>query len=108
MPAPRRSAPRAAVPAAARGEVSAMKTKTMAALVSVGVSALILSMAGPASAEQPTSGGYEYKFTDDPLKAEGMGGTTPQILVLKGKHREKLHRPRLHFITEMLKSVENM
>lgn len=85
-----------------------MKTKMMAALVSVGVSALILCAAGTAGAEEKNGGGYEYKFTDDPLQAEGMGGTTPQIRVLKGKHREKLHRPRLQFITEMLKSVENM
>jgi hypothetical protein len=86
-----------------------MKTKMMAALVSVGVSALIFSAAGTAGAEETKNGGgYEYKFTDDPLQADGMGGTTPQIRVLKGKHRDKLHRPRLQFITEMLKSVENM
>jgi hypothetical protein len=85
-----------------------MKTKMMAALVSVGVSALILSAAGTAGAEEKNGGGYAYNFTDDPLQAEGMGGTTPQIRVLKGKHRERLHRPRLQFITEMLKSVENM
>jgi len=86
-----------------------MKTKMMAALVSIGVSALIVSAAGSAGAEEPKNGGgYEYKFTDDPLQADGMTGTTPQIIVLKGKHRERLHRPRLNFIPEMLKSVENM
>lgn len=88
-----------------------MKTKMMAALVSVGVSALILSAAGTAGAQEKNEkngGGYVYNFTDDALQADGMGGTTPQIRVLKGKHRDRLHRPRLQFITEMLKSVENM
>jgi hypothetical protein len=87
-----------------------MKTKMMAALVSIGVSALIVSAAGTAGAEEKknNNAGYEYKFTDDPLQADGMAGTTPQIRVLKIKHRDKLHRPRLQFITEMLKSVENM
>ena len=85
-----------------------MKMKKMALLMSIGVSALIVSTAGQARAEERASTGYEYKFVDDPLQADGLGGTTPQILVLKVKHRERLMRPRLQFVSEMLKSVENM
>lgn len=56
-----------------------------------------------------TKGDLVYEFQDpDLLNASQLGGNTAQITVLKGKNRDKLHRPRLSFVPELLKSVENM
>lgn len=79
----------------------------------VGVAALVgLSIAAPASAEETArpkkNDGYGYVFTDDILAAEGIGANTAQIRVIKVGRRDQLLRPRVHFIQEMLKSVENM
>lgn len=80
----------------------------------VGVAALVgLSIATPASAEETAkpkkkNDGYGYIFTDDILAAEGIGANTAQIRVIKVGRRDQLLRPRVHFIPEMLKSVENM
>lgn len=51
---------------------------------------------------------YGYTFGDDLLKADAMGATGAQIKVLPKPKRDKLLRPRVHFVAEMLKSVENM
>lgn len=51
---------------------------------------------------------YGYIFTDDVLNAENAGSSTAQIQVLKMGRRDRLLRPRVHFVPEMLKSVENM
>jgi hypothetical protein len=56
----------------------------------------------PGKAEQ----GYAYTFDDDPLSAPGMGATNAIIKVRPKASRNTLTRPRLHFIPEMLKSVE--
>lgn len=51
---------------------------------------------------------YGYVFTDDALKAEGKDVLTAQIRVRPRGTREALLRPRVHFVTEMLKTVENL
>jgi hypothetical protein len=51
---------------------------------------------------------YGYVFKDDLLNAPGMGANGSQITVLKLGRRDRLLRPRLHFVPEMLKSVESM
>ncbi len=48
------------------------------------------------------------KFTDDKLLADTMGAAGAQIRVVKVGRRDRLHRPRIQFVQEMLKSVENM
>lgn len=76
-----------------------------------GMAALVaLSAFAPlASAEQPAKPqDYEYKFTDDKLLADTMGAAGAQIKVVKVSRRDRLHRPRIQFVQEMLKSVENM
>ena len=83
-----------------------MKTKVLAGLLAVvGVSAL-----APMAYADPTKkdDSYGYIFQDDPLQAEGKNANTAQIRVRKGGTRELLLRPRVHFVTEMLKSVENL
>lgn len=83
-----------------------MKTKVLVGLLAVvGVSAV-----APMAYADPTKkdDSYGYIFTDDPLQAEGKNANTAQIIVRKASTRERLLRPRVQFVTEMLKSVENM
>lgn len=73
--------------------------------IALGISYCAISL--PASAE-PTKkdDNYGYIFTDDPLAAETMGSTGAQIKVIPMGRRDRLLRPRIHFVAEMLKSVE--
>jgi hypothetical protein len=83
-----------------------MKTKILVGLLSiVGVSAV-----APVAHADPTKkdNSYGYVFDDDALKAEGANTNTAQLTVRKVGFRERLLRPRVHFVTEMLKSVEHM
>lgn len=83
-----------------------MKTKMMAGLLALlGVSAV-----APIALAEPTKkdDSYGYTFDDDALKAEGKSANTARISVVKPARRDRLIRPRVHFVTEMLKSVENM
>jgi hypothetical protein len=83
-----------------------MKKAMLAGLVAfVGVAA----WAPVASADPPKkSQDYEYKFTDDKLLGDSMGASGAKITVLKTGRRDRLLRPRIQFVQEMLKSVENM
>jgi hypothetical protein len=83
-----------------------MKTNVLVALaIGLGVSAL----APMAHADPPKNlKDYAYEFPDDKLLGVDGNGTTPMIKVRNKGLREMLHRPRLHFVQEMLKSVENM
>jgi hypothetical protein len=54
------------------------------------------------------SEGYGYEFEDDPLSAGGFGPNDSRIRVRKGAQRSTLIKPRTQFITELLKSVENL
>ena len=83
----------------------------------LGAAALVaaMSLSVTAAAQQPTakdkgkdSSGYSYKFDDDLMKGGTLGGNTPRIEVVKMGRRDRLIRPRLHFVPEMLKSVEKM
>lgn len=82
-----------------------MKSAILA--IALGISFCAISL--PASAE-PTKkdDSYGYIFTDDALKADGIGATGAQIKVIPMGRRDRLLRPRIHFVAEMLKSVENM
>jgi len=62
------------------------------------------------AAAEPTKkdDSYGYTFKDDILQSDTMGASGGQIMVLKLGRRDRLLRPRVHFISEMLKSVENM
>jgi len=86
-----------------------MKTHTRAALYAIALMLGLSTLAATAAA-QPTKkdDNYGYKFDDDLLTAPGVDSMSAQIRVLKKPIREKLHRPRVHFVPEMLKSVENM
>jgi hypothetical protein len=82
-----------------------MKTKMVAALV-LGLG--VVAMAPNARAEDPGRGDYAYKFDDDKLLGKDIAGNTPVIVDRSKGRRNILHRPRVQFVQEMLKSVENM
>ena len=55
-----------------------------------------------------TEKGYGYTFDDDPLAAGGFGPNDATIRVRQRAARTTLIRPRVSFVPEMLKSVENL
>jgi hypothetical protein len=62
---------------------------------------------GNAHAEGPKKdGGYSYVFTDDGLLGADLKGQSGVITVRQGSVRDRLIRPRVQFVSEMLKSVE--
>lgn len=73
---------------------------------------MTLAMTSVASAqdvkETDTEEGYGYEFEDDPLAAGGFGPNDSRIRVRRGAQRSTLIKPRTQFITELLKSVENI
>jgi len=76
-----------------------------------GVGVALLLMAGLSSAqvkESKSDDGYGYQFDDDPLNAGGFGPNDATIRVRAKAARTTLIRPRISFVPEMLKSVENL
>ena len=85
--------------------------------LSVVAAGLTLLLSVPAFAQDaPAAGGggdkggdgYGYEFEDDPLNAGGFGPNDATIKVRPRAARTTLIRPRTSFVTEMLKSVENI
>lgn len=64
-------------------------------------------LASPAAAQDEEKG-YGYIFDDDPLTGLGHGSTAATIRVRSQGVRQMLLRPRVHFIPELLKSVEQI
>jgi hypothetical protein len=80
--------------------------------VAVGLAAFMASGAALAQ-DKPAAGdkggdGYGYEFDDDPLAAGGFGPNDATIRVRPRAARTTLIRPRIQFVDEMLKSVENL
>ena len=90
-----------------KGMEATMKTKIAVAL---SVCAGLLAVAPSAMADEPPKDGkgYAYTFGDDGLLGKDMVGNTPQIVLRPKAGKGLLHRPRIQFVQEMLKSVENM
>ncbi len=85
--------------------------------LSVVAAGLTLLLAAPAFAQDAAAAGgddkkdgdgYGYEFEDDPLNAGGFGPNDATIKVRPRAARTTLIRPRTSFVTEMLKSVENI
>ena len=81
--------------------------------VAVGLAAFMASGAAFAQAagDKPAGDkgdGYGYEFDDDPLSAGGFGPNDATIRVRPRAARTTLIRPRIQFVDEMLKSVENL
>lgn len=89
------------------------KLKLSLAAISVGVAVLASSSVAFAQAARPAEAGgggdgYGYEFSDDPLNAGGFGPNDATIRVRPTAARTTLIRPRISFVQEMLKSVENI
>jgi len=83
--------------------------------VAVGLTAFMASGAAFAQDKDAAAGekgdkgdGYGYEFDDDPLAAGGFGPNDATIRVRPRAARTTLIRPRIQFVDEMLKSVENL
>lgn len=88
--------------------------KVALSVVAAGLT-LLLSVPAFAQDAAPAGGGdkekgdgYGYEFEDDPLNAGGFGPNDATIKVRPRAARTTLIRPRTSFVTEMLKSVENI
>ena len=82
------------------------------ASVAIGLTAFLVSGAAFAQDAKEAAGGdkdgYGYEFDDDPLSAGGFGPHDATIRVRPRAARTTLIRPRIQFVDEMLKSVENL
>ena len=82
--------------------------------VALGLAAFMASGAAFAQAKDAAGDkgdkgdGYGYEFDDDPLAAGGFGPNDATIRVRPRAARTTLIRPRIQFVDEMLKSVENL
>jgi hypothetical protein len=79
-------------------------------LAAFAVTGAAFAQAGDAAAAGGDKGGdgYGYEFDDDPLSAGGFGPNDATIRVRPRAARTTLIRPRIQFVDEMLKSVENL
>ncbi|MGC4066065.1 MAG: hypothetical protein QM784_15720 [Polyangiaceae bacterium] len=87
------------------------KLSVSLAALTVGISILASSSVAFAQAKSTDGGGdggYGYEFSDDPLAAGGFGPNDATIRVRPTAARTTLIRPRISFVQEMLKSVENI
>lgn len=83
---------------------------TNRAVLAIAVGGLLLGLIESTASAEPTKKDdqYGYIFQDDALRGDTLGGGGPQITVIKVGRRDRLLRPRVHFVTEMLASVENL
>jgi hypothetical protein len=85
-----------------------MKTKIAVALALFVGFCTVAPSAHAETPSKPNKGDTIYEFGDDSLLGKDIAGNVP-IIASRGKaRRDILHRPRLNFVPEMLKSVENM
>lgn len=81
-------------------------------VMSVAIGLAAFGVTGGAFAQAKDAGekgdGYGYEFDDDPLSAGGFGPNDATIRVRPRAARTTLIRPRIQFVDEMLKSVENL
>ena len=89
------------------------KSKLALSVVTAGLTLLLSSTAFAQGKDAAAGGGdkgegYGYEFEDDPLSAGGFGPNDATIKVRPRAARTTLIRPRTSFVTEMLKSVENI
>ena len=80
----------------------------LAASIVAAASLTTLAASAQGIQESKTDDGYGYSFEDDPLNAGGFGPNDATIRVRARAARTTLIRPRMNFVMEMLKSVENL
>jgi len=85
------------------------KTTITAAFLASITAGLFISSAAHAEPKKNTkSDDYSYTFTDDDLLGKDMAGQSAMIKVRQTGTRDRLIRPRIQFVAEMIKSVENL
>ncbi len=84
-----------------------MKVLLFSAALAVAVPAAT-SLADDHVASNDTSDGYGYWFPTDSLQAPDGAGGVPIIKVRPPSARATLIRPRVQFVAELLKTVENL
>ena len=87
------------------------RSRLTAIVVGLGVFLIATSALAQRAVEGVKEGkesGYGYEFDDDPLNAGGFGPNDASIRVRSGPVRTTLIRPRISFVDNMLKSVENL
>lgn len=67
-----------------------------------------LASAEPKAGDPKNDRGYAYTFTDDSMLGSGIASTGIMIPVLAKARKDVLIRPRLQFVQQMIKSVENL
>lgn len=86
----------------------------MRSLLAAGAAAACLLVTSAALADAPDyvdqvdKDGQRVVFKDDPMSATGSDPNVARITVRPTAARITLLRPRVHFVPEMLKSVENL
>ena len=85
-----------------------MKRTLGAAVAAIVVLCSNLALADQTYTENNTGKDQSVVFKDDPLAAGGFGPNDIHIRVIGAPKRVVLLRPRTQFVTEMLKSVEQL
>lgn len=87
-----------------------MKKTAFGLALTLGVFATCTAFADntPTYVERNDTGNQNVIFTDDPMTAPGMEPLGDPIRVRPSAVRMMLLRPRTQFVTQMLKSVENL
>jgi len=85
-----------------------MKRTLTAALAAIVVLCSNLALADQTYTENNSGKDQSVIFKDDPLAAGGFGPNDIHIRVIGAPKRVVLLRPRTQFVTEMLKSVEQL
>ncbi|MRG94301.1 hypothetical protein [Polyangium spumosum] len=81
-----------------------MRKTTIMALATLG--ATLFTSAAYAEPKKEKAENYGYTFDDDALLGGDLGAQTAVIKVRQKGMRDKLIRPRVQFVNELLKSVE--
>jgi hypothetical protein len=70
----------------------------------------MVGVAGPVAAQDEAAGGGEttYDFEDDLVQGDLVRPDGENLMVRRRGARESLIKIREHFVTELLKSVENL
>ena len=81
-----------------------MRKTTMILLATLGTT--LFTSAAYAEPKKEKTENYGYTFEDDDLLGGDLGVQTGMIKVRQKGTRDKLIRPRVQFVNELLKSVE--
>lgn len=66
------------------------------------------ALAQPKGKEKEKNNDQAMDFKDDPLEAGGLGPNEIGLKIRSGPVRSTLIKPRMSFVPQMLKSVENL